>query len=312
MLSVLDSAEEVLKNNQNPTWKAEIWDFRGLALLGLERLKDAEKATMKAFNLAMDNDLLWMKAHSYISRARLEIIRHNLQAATEYLNKAEKSAKAFDHGELLSQICFQQSVIAERHNDFETALYAFRKYRKYAMQMLKEQTNKLGSDKARSSKRQLDQRARKLINRIRRQVEFTPGERGYSNLVSETYWWEQLILFKSELKASTHAVILISHQDNSFLEVCMELAQCMCNRNDLIARLSEERIGMLIAEKGEKADAAYQFLQQTIAHYPWERRGLTGQPPAVELNDILSFPFTLEQLEYSYQQAEIENGKTTK
>lgn len=312
MLSVLDSAEEVLKNSNTPTRQAEIWDFRGLALLGLERLKDAESATMKAFELAIDNDLLWMTAHSYISRARLEIIRHDLQTAGDYLNKAEEAAKNFDHGELLSQICFQQSVIAERYQDYETALIAFRKYRHYSMQRLKEQASKLGMDKARSSKRQLDQRARKLINRIRRQVEFSPGERGYSNLVSETYWWEQLILFKSELKASTHAVIIISHENSAFLEVCTELAQCLCNHNDLITRLSEERIGMLVAEKGENAEAAFQFLQQTIEHYPWERRGLIGQPPSVELNDILSFPFTLEQLEEQYKQAEKENGKTIK
>lgn len=40
--------------------------------------------------------------------------------------------------------------------------------------MLREQTLRVGMDKARSSKRQLEQRARKLINRIRGQHEFDP------------------------------------------------------------------------------------------------------------------------------------------
>ena len=311
MLSVLDSAEEALKHHPNDTWKAEIWDFRGLALLGLERLEDAEKASMKAYKLAVKQDLSWMKTHSFISRARLELIRGNLESAKQSLAEAETSARKFDNGELLSQICFQQSVIAEKQNDYEGALAAFRKYRKHSVKMLKEQTNRLGMDKAHSSKRQLDQRARKLINRIRGQVEFSHGERGYSNLVSETYWWEQLILFKSELKASTHVVFLITHDVSDYLEISIELAQCLCNRNDLIARISENRIGMLVAEKGEKAEKLFLFLKQMIENYPWERRGLTGKQPKVSQHDILAFPFTLEQLEETYNLMEDVDGNTT-
>ncbi|GAK86293.1 hypothetical protein JCM19238_3883 [Vibrio ponticus] len=37
MLSILDGAEEALQHHHDTTWHAEIWDFRGLALLGLER-----------------------------------------------------------------------------------------------------------------------------------------------------------------------------------------------------------------------------------------------------------------------------------
>ena len=74
---------------------------------------------------------------------------------------------------------------------------------------------------------------------------------------------------------------------------------------------------MLIAEKGEKAEAVYQFISNMIANYPWERRGLTGALPTVKLGDILSFPFTLEQLEQTEQteqteqQMEEDNGKIT-
>lgn len=297
MLSVLDGAEEVLRHYPNDAWKAEIWDFRALALLGLERLEDAENASIKAYQLAVKENISWMKTHSFISRARLELIRGNLDSAEKSLADAERSAKKFDNGELLSQISFQQSVVAEKQNNFEAALTAFRKYRKHSVKLLKDQTNRLSYDKAHSSKRQLDQRARKLINRIRGQVEFQHDERGYSNQVSETYWWEQLVLFKSELKASTHVVVLISHQVADYLDICIEIAQCACNRHDLIARLSEDRVGMLVAEKGEAADKLFWFLKQTIERYPWDRRGLSGPKPEVSQHDILAFPFTLEQLE---------------
>ena len=313
MLSVLDGAEEVLRHNSNAGWKAELWDYRGLALLGLERFDDAEKATLKAFDLAMENDFNWVKTRSFINRARLELIRNDLGSAKQLLANAEITAKEFQDADLLSQICFQQSAVAEKQQDYEGALEAFKKYRKHSIKIQKEQTNRLGMDKARSSKNQLDKRARKLINRIRRQVEFHHGERGYSNIVSETYWWEQLVLFKSELKASTHAAILIKHENSAYLEICIELAQCLCNRNDLISRLSEDRIGMLVAEKGEKAEALFQFFTQTLDNYPWERRGLSGDKPITALHDILSFPFTLAQLDEQEQeqQAENDNGKTS-
>mgnify|MGYP001240477379 FL=1 len=309
MFSVLDSAEEVLKHNYNKQWKAEIWDLRGLALLGLERIDDAETATLNALDLAEKNNLSWIKTQTYINRARLELIRENLNNAEKLLSNAEIAAKEFNDRDLLSQICFQQSAVAEKQGDYENALVAFKKYRDHSISMLKEQTSHLGMDKARTSKRQLDQRARKLINRVRRQVEYHHGDRGYSNLVSETYWWEQLILFKSELKASTHAVIIIKHNTPAYLEVCIELAQCLCNtRNDLISRISENRVGLLVAEKGEKAELLFQFISQTLDNYPWERRGLESAKPQVNLYDILTFPFTLEQLEEHDQKADITHG----
>lgn len=309
MLSVLDGAEEVLKHNSNGAWKAEIWEYRGLALLGLERVENAESAAIKAFELAMKHNLHAIKTQTYINRARLELIRSNLPKAKQLLSLAEEAAREIQDGELLSQICFQQSAVEETQGDYESALDSFKKYRRYAIKLLKDKTNRLALDNARASKRQLDTRARKLINRIRRQVEFHHGDKGYSNLVSETYWWEQLVLFKSELKASSHVVVLIQHKDSAYLEVCIELAQCLCNRNDLISRLSEDRIGMLVAEKGEQADAFFQFLLQILMNYPWERRGLSGNIPRAVLHNILSFPFTLEQLE-EQELMEIQNGKT--
>jgi len=310
MLSVLDGAEEALKYHQDPTWRAEILDFRGLALIGLERLEDAEKTTLEAHNLAVQHDLKWMKAHSFISRARLELIRKQYQTAGKLLMQAEEAAKPFDNGELLSQICFQQSVVAEESQDYEFALQAFKKYRRYSIQMQKEQTNRIGMDRARGSKRQLEQRARKLINRIRGHMEFNKEKR-FSNAVSETYWWEQLVLYKSELTKSNHAVIIIRHSDNNFLDIAIELAHCLCGRDDLISQLDKERLGMIISEKDKGAEQLFDILKQMVDIYPWERRGLKGPAPTLSLHDILTFPYTLDQLE-DLQPKEQGDGSPTK
>ncbi|NOH78464.1 hypothetical protein F0231_01765 [Vibrio sp. RE86] len=309
MLSVLDGANEALIGHHDKTWQAEVWDFRGLALLGLERIEDAEQATKKAHELAVEHDLVWMKAHSFISRARVELLRKRPQEAAELLIQAEQSANSFDNGELLSQICFQQSRVAEESGDFKLALEAFQKYRKHSTTMLREQTARVSNDKARTSKRQLEQRARKLINRIRGQHEFDP-EKQLSQMVSETYWWEQLILFKTELKRSNHAVIMIQHEDPGYLEVCAELAHSICNKQDLLSRLSSERLGLLLADKGDTALNVFKVLAQMIEIYPWSRKGLNKPLPKVIYQDILSFPFTLEQLEENQRQ-EAQHGHPT-
>ena len=309
MLSVLDGAEEALQDHHDNTWHAEVWDFRGLALLGLERLDDAEKATEKAHGLAIKHNLTWMKAHSYISRARLQLLRKKPEDAAELLVLAEQSAGSFDNGELLSQICFQQSLVSEENGDYEASLIAFKKYRQHSIDMLREQTTRVGLDKARNSKRQLEQRARKLINRIRGQHEYDP-EKHFSHVVSETYWWEKLVLYKTELKSSKHAVIMFQHVDPDYLEVCTELAHAICNQNDLISRLSTERVALMLSEKGDEAEQVFNTLKAMLDMYPWHRRGLKGKKPAISLNDILTFPFTLEQLEETPEKVETDGNAT--
>lgn len=154
----------------------------------------------------------------------------------------------------------------------------------------------------------MEQRARKLINRIRGQHEFDSNKQ-LSKLVSEIYWWEQLVLYKTELKESNHSVIVIQHADPACLEVCIELTHALCNQRDLLSRLSKDRLGLLLAEKGQAAEQVYQVLANMIKHYPWQRRGLNQPLPKVRFQDILSFPFTLEQLEE--EQQEEQDGSTT-
>ncbi len=296
MLSILDGAEEVLQDHNDATWQAEIWDFRGLAMLGLERLEDADIATQKAQQLVEQHDLIWMRAHSYLSRARLEAMRDNPTKATELLQVAEAAAISFEDGELLSQILFQLSRVAEQRGDFKAALDAFKRYRENSVGMLREQTFREGNDKARASKRLLEKRAFKLINRIRTQYEYDPNKH-MSQVVSENYWWEKLVLFKTQLKQTHYSVITIFQPKGENLDICLEVAHTLCNDDDLLSRISTERIGFLVSETEEKAQQLYDILRKMMAIYPWQRRSESNKTPIVELHNILAFPFTLEQLE---------------
>ncbi|MGX9416461.1 hypothetical protein ACXJY6_15370 [Vibrio sp. RC27] len=296
MLSVLDGAMELLDERKDAQWCAEAWDFRALALIGLERLEDAEKAAQTAHDIATANNLTRVRSHSYISRARLELLRENIDEAAHLLEAAEKYADSANDGELLSQIYYQQSLVAEQKNQYKDTFYSFKKYRNLSIQLLKDQTARESRDKAHTSKRQLEQRARKLINRVRTQYEYDP-EKLLSNVVSETYWWEQLVLFKTQLKSTNHTVIIIHHFDSRYLDICTEITHSLCTQHDLVSRLSGEYLGLLLDDKGEAAINIHAILQQMISIYPWKRHGLDPQLPSVIIEDILSFPFTLDQLE---------------
>jgi tetratricopeptide (TPR) repeat protein len=309
MLTVLDVAMELLDDHPNNRWKAEIWDFRALALLGLERLEDADEATNQAHEIAVQNDLSWMKAHSFISRARLELLRKNVDQASLLLQKAEEAINRHNDDELLSQIYYQQSIVAEEKQNYPAALSAFRRYRKISVEMEKQQTTRESHDKARALKRQLEQRARKLINRVRGQYEYDP-EKHLSNVVSETYWWEQLVLFKTELRRSNHSVIVVHHNTPAYLDICTELMHSLCTKHDFVSRLSTQKLGLLLADKDDNANTIFEIIKQMLAIYPWQRRGLNDALPNVALHDILTFPFTLEQLEQIPMKGE-GNGSAT-
>ncbi|MFA0521619.1 hypothetical protein AB4501_32180, partial [Vibrio sp. 10N.222.55.E8] len=58
-----------------------------------------------------------------------------------------------------------------------------------------------------------------------------------------------------------------------------------------------ERVALMLSEKGHAAEQTFQTLSTMLEIYPWHRKGLKGPQPIISLNDILTFPFTLEQLE---------------
>lgn len=298
MLEVLDGAQELLEDYPEKKWLAELWDFRALALLGLERLEDAEEATQTALDLATTHNLTWLKVHSAINRARLELMLGNIDIATELLEMAESAMdQSSNHDdELLSQIYYQQSIIAEQRHQLQLAFNAFKKYRHHALELVRNQKLRESKDIARESKRQLEKRAKKLINRVKGLYEYNP-ERHLSNVVSETYWWEQLMMFKTELLHASHTVIVIHHDNPKYIDICMELAHSLCSSRDLVSRLHSNKLGLLLAEKDKEAFEMYKIIQQMLKLYPWQRQGLEETIPAIALHNILTFPFTLEQLD---------------
>ena len=109
MLSILDSASELLEHSSNWIWQAELWNYRGLALLGLERTDDADSATKKAHDLAVKNNCSWMQVQYSISRSKVKLARNHPENASEFLSKAAQHAIGFDDSELMREISYYQS-----------------------------------------------------------------------------------------------------------------------------------------------------------------------------------------------------------
>lgn len=280
MLPVLFKAEQLLSNSNNLTWKSEVYDFRGLAFLGLNDLNSAQQCCSYAYQTAQQHDLVWMKAHSAISLARIASAQSHYAYAYELLTQAEVIAHQFDKGELRSQICLEQSRIAELQQDYEHALYSFKRYRQYEISLIQEQTNNLGSDKTRSSKEQLERRAKKLIQRIEIQLEF-------NSISSLTYLlpldkWQQNM--DSLLYHSTNMdyhLITITDPSEDKLNNLILLGHHYCKHGDSITRISKTEISLLINENDQRTQEIVHSLSSLFSSYPWHRYSLNSSIPSV-------------------------------
>lgn len=309
MLSTLDSARDLLKHHTNDIALAKIWDFRALALLGLERYQDAEAATHKVHQLAVSHDMTWMKAHTYVRQARLALLKQETEQAAMYLDKAQIAATNSEDKEIISQIYFQKSQLAEQQGKFDVALEAFIEYKKHSLVQLKEHTQKISFDNAQDSRAQLEKRSRKIINRIRGQFEYD-SHNPLTHLVSETFWWEQLVLFKSELNHSPYAIVLLHHKNSVYLDTCTEIIHSLATEHDYISRLSSEYLALLVTENHCDSERVYNAICTTLDAYPWERKSLNSKDKVmVSLHDILTFPFTLDQLEQHQPTARKSTGQ---
>ncbi|MZI94600.1 hypothetical protein F9817_15510 [Vibrio sp. CAIM 722] len=311
MLTVLQGADDLLQHNPDKILEAQVWDFRAVALLELGQVDAAEKAANQAHALADTYQSVWMKTLAMMSLAKIELLKGQTEQALKWLREAESHAQfsEVNSDEILARIYQKQSDIAEQMGDMQSAYLAFKHFRSHSLAYVRSQTAQLGSDKARLSKQQLEQKARKLINRIRGLHEYNPDKR-YSNMVSETFWWEQLVQLKTELRQSNYSVIVVRHNDPRIIDVCTELTHTLSSSNDFLTRLSSERVGWLIADKGAEAEQLCRTLSQMLTIYPWHRKGLSCELPSVILQNILMFPFTLEQLEQESDNEEnLDRGK---
>lgn len=295
MLMELDAAEELALEHVDPTWQAEISNYRGLAMIELNRLLDADYATQAALDLCQKHDLTWMSAPAHVARARFHIGQKQYQQAEQHLLTAERVALTFDNGEILAEIFLRRSQVTEEQGQFKLALKNHKQYREYSLKKYADYTNTFTNGRASWSKNQLDQRSLKLLHRLRQLLENTLRNNDGA-LVPESSWWEKLILFKTQLDSSSHNIILLQCTDSSVIDRTLQFLNSIASPNDYVAVLNDEYIGWLIEEPKESIDGYFDSVKLLLNHYHWQRHQLPSNAVNVSLHSLVRFPFTLDQL----------------
>lgn len=295
MLMELDAAEELAQEHVDPTWEAEIINYRGLAMLELNRLLDADYATLAALDLCHKHDLTWMSAPAHVARARLLISQKNYQGAEQHLSTAERIAVTFDNGEILAEVFLRRSQVTEEQGQFKQALDNHKRYREYSLKKYSEYTSTFTNGRTSWSKNQLDQRSLKLLHRLRQLLKNTLRN-NEGALVPESSWWEKLILFKTQLDSSSHNVILLQCSDPSVVDRTSQFLNSIASSNDYLAVLNDEYIGWLIEEPDTTINSYFESVKALLNHFHWQRHRLPSDAVKVSRHSLVRFPFTLDQL----------------
>nr|WP_159063861.1 hypothetical protein [Thaumasiovibrio occultus] len=283
MLSALNIAAKVLEGYPSPTWAAEIYDFRALAYLGLNRFDAAEKASQASINIAEQNQLTWMVAHSAITRARIALMKEEFSFADQLLKEALDAAQKFDNGELLSQISKLLAENAERIGDFKNAVLYYRMYRRFEAVLLREQSMAYGKDKAKSSKSALSHKANKHLRRLELSLE-TARISTLSAYITRTQWLREVELAGQQHKSDASTIMLLHTHNHSQLNHILGLANTICHDNEFITELDSSTLALLLSAKS--LPTATHLLSHFISHFNWENK---NQAPYFELLPLVEF-----------------------
>ncbi|MCG3728602.1 tetratricopeptide repeat protein [Vibrio cincinnatiensis] len=303
MLTVLDLAEEKVDGKQCPTWHIKLWLLKSTALLKLGRVKDAKNAAFQAYNLSMSSNATKLRINALGCLSRIALASDNQPRALYLSDIAEAVAMKIDDKESLAQIYLYQSQVHQDAKDYQAALSSFKKYKTHVLNVVKNKTNSHNLDKNYKIKNQLAVRITKSINYLKNH--HTNDNGTLNSLISETTWWEKLMLFKASMNNHSHSVIMFYHDNPKVIDECEKLISPLCVNDDFLSRLSHKRLGLLIFGL-DGSETVYKKIKMIMRLYPWDRKGLIGEKPAVSYQDVLSFPFTIEQLDGSLNFEELE------
>lgn len=303
MLSTLDITLELQTDNYDSNDLAKIWQLRSLSLLSLDKISDCQHSIMKSCYYANEQQQAIILIELSIYQAEIAIKQQQLYKASMALGRAKSQAKKLNQEKLLSKIYLLQSNIYEQLHKFELALKTYKKYRHLTIERLQNLTLQKGLDTNRRNKELLEYRVKRVVSRLQ-QSYLSDKPLQQSNLMSESHWWEQVMLAKSAQHLTKHSIVVVHHSHAAHLTVCLDLLQTYSNQNDCIARLSQTKLGLLINADKSTAKQLYAVIQHALQHYPWQHQGLSLSAPQSHHYSIFSFPFTMELLELDQREAE--------
>ena len=297
MLPLLERCNDLLADCPDQTWHAEIHDFKGLALLYSGDISQAEIEIQHGLKIASEHNLAWMSAHASVSSARVAKKQGQLSQANQYLEAAEQLAQGFDQGELLSQICLERTEICQRLGQDDQALMHYRDYRRYELNLIREQSLSKGSDEFLSSRGQLDLRSKQLIKRMNvgdsvNQIQHYPHMR------DRGAW---LFSCRMRLDEPSSAVYKIDFASSAQCEYALQLLHSVLREGDKGVVWHAKTIALLMACPVANREKLRQHLMQMLAAFPWWHLSDEALPASVTLLEVNEF---LKQAEADVTQKE--------
>ncbi|MCE0557271.1 MULTISPECIES: hypothetical protein [unclassified Motilimonas] len=267
MLPILARCNEFLADCPDQTWHAEIHDFRGLALLYSGHPEEAGSEIKQALQIATENNLAWMSAHASVSSARVAKKQGQLSQANDYLEAAERLAQGFDQGELLSQICLERTEICRRLGQDKEALQHYRDYRRYDLNLIREQSLSKGSDEFLSSRGQLDLRSKQLIKRMN-VGDFVSQIQHYPQMRQRGAW---LFSCRTRLDEPDLVVFEIEFASEQQCDHAVPLLHSLLQETDRGVIWGMQSIALLMAANLSERESLRLHIEQLLVAYPWWR-----------------------------------------
>ncbi|WP_051279620.1 hypothetical protein [Chitinilyticum aquatile] len=273
-LDALDAASVWLQDCANPTWHAEIHDFRGLVYLELGELALARSESTAAHELAIAHKQIWMIAHSAISLARIANRLGEYALARELLCKAEAEAAHFDQGELLARICLERCALEERDEHPDAALLYYRRYRQYELHQLRQHYAEQRRQHGAQQLAQLNRRADQLLQRL----EQTQGlsSRGDVSGMRRREQWLQALQRVCRQQESQTALLMLDCPEAA-VPVVRQLVLASLGKSDLPVQYTPGQLGVLLFGLDETGLQCFcNDIVRMLAAYPWWRQGCAG------------------------------------
>ncbi len=127
-LASLEQGTRHLKTLNNPTWLAEICNYRARTWLALGNTVRALKECQIAWQTINNQEhLVWAQCLTLITLAQVDLA--SLNSPLEHLNRAHDLAERYQLHSFQSQIALTRSQYAEQQADWDEALASFKQYR---------------------------------------------------------------------------------------------------------------------------------------------------------------------------------------
>ena len=137
-LASLEQGERNLNALNNPTWFAEICNYRARTWLALGQADRAYDECQTAWQTIAGKDhLVWAQCLTLITLAQVDLARH--QNPLPNINRANQLADRYQLHSFQSQIALIRSQCAEQQGQWDEALASFKRYRQLDLGELAQQ-----------------------------------------------------------------------------------------------------------------------------------------------------------------------------